>query len=118
MGQIIAGLASSHAYTWLAPDQWDARRETTRKRYASRYGVEPPEPPQLAAETLEGDQLRYARIRDGLFLLRAKFEELSPDALVLIGDDQDENFREGNLPQLAIYSGEELTLGGRGHAEQ
>src|SRR5581483_9247135 len=85
-------------------------------RYAARYGVAPPELPQLKAETLETNQARYARIDDGLSLLRAKFAELNPDTLVLIGDDQDENYREDNLPQFAIYTGEELALGGRGGA--
>jgi aromatic ring-opening dioxygenase catalytic subunit (LigB family) len=57
---------------------------------------------------LEANQVRYGRIRDGLERLRTRIEELRPDALVLIGDDQDENFGVENLPQFAIYTGDEV----------
>jgi len=33
---------------------------------------------------------------------------IKPDALILIGDDQNENFKEDNLPQIAIYLGEQF----------
>lgn len=113
MARVIAGFASSHAFTFLDPSIWDERRQVTRGRYASRYGYTPPEQPGVAEETLETNEARYSQIRDGLSLLRTRLQELKPDTLVLIGDDQDENYRDENLPQLAIYTGEEFVLGGR-----
>jgi hypothetical protein len=114
MGRIVAAMASSHAYTFLEPEQWESRRGRTRGNYARRYGVEPPERPEVAQESLEDNQTRYRRISDGLHHLRERFEALQPDALVLIGDDQDENYREDNLPQFAIYLGDRLVAVDRG----
>src|SRR5207249_5479344 len=93
---------------------WDTRRQFTRGNYARRYGVEPPERPEALEESLEENQARYTRIRGALDQLRAEFERLRPDAWILIGDDQDENYVEENLPQFAIYTGEEFISTGRG----
>lgn len=114
MAQIVGGFASSHAYAFLDPDQWDRRREMTRANYARRYGVTPADRPEVATETLGDNRVRYARIRGGLEHIRAEFERLKPDAWVLIGDDQDENYLEDNLPQFAIYIGDQLVSRYRG----
>jgi aromatic ring-opening dioxygenase LigB subunit len=113
MGKIIAAMASSHAYTFLEPKVWDKRREHTRSNYKRRFGVEPPDQPQVAEETLEANEARYQNIRDGLNFLRAKIHALRPDTLLLIGDDQNENFLENNLPQFSIYLGKELIAADR-----
>jgi hypothetical protein len=117
MGQVVGGLASSHAYTFVEPAEWDERRQFTRQNYARRYGFEPPERPEVATEAPDANEHRYDRIRDGLKGLRAKLEALKPDALVLIGDDQDENYREDNLPQFAIYLGDSVVSSRRGSTE-
>src|SRR5881409_1345009 len=113
MGKLIAAMASSHAYTFLEPKEWDSRREFTRSNYKKRFGVEPPDQPQVAEETLEGNETRYKRIRDGLKFLRDKVLSLRPDVLIVIGDDQNENFLENNLPQFAIYLGKEFVAADR-----
>lgn len=113
MGKIIAAMASSHAFTFLEPQAWDKRREHTRGSYKKRYGVEAPEQPQVAEETLERNEARYKRIRGGLAFLREKIVALRPDVLVIIGDDQNENYLENNLPQFAIYLGKELIAADR-----
>jgi hypothetical protein len=81
MGKIIAAMASSHAYTFLEPKIWDERRAHTRANYKRRYGVEAPDQPQVAEETLESNEARYQRIRDGLVFLRSKILSLRPDVL-------------------------------------
>jgi hypothetical protein len=101
-------MASSHAYTFVEPERWEARRELTRQRYLKRHGVPPPIQPQIEDETLEGNQERYQHIRAGLQHLKRTLDVLRPDVLLLIGDDQSENYREDNLPQLAIYLGEHM----------
>src|SRR6266545_3808588 len=95
MGRIVAGLASSHAYIFVSPDRWDERRTNTRGNYARRYGVEPPDRPEAAAETLEENQRRYENLRQGLFRLRSAFAELQPDSWVLIGDELITGGRDG-----------------------
>ncbi len=108
MAKIIAGLASSHAYALAEPGEWDWMRERSRKRYRDRYGAEPPVHPKVAEENLENRELRYKRVREASSFLQEMLKRKKPDALILIGDDQDENFKEDNMPQVAIYVGEEV----------
>jgi hypothetical protein len=108
MAKLVAGMASSHAYTFVEPDNWEKRRELTRQRYFKRYGRYPDVRPEIERETLEGNRERYANIRGGLERLKLAFDALRPDTLVLIADDQDENYRVDNLPQIAVYLGERM----------
>jgi aromatic ring-opening dioxygenase catalytic subunit (LigB family) len=108
MGRIVAGFASSHANTLVEPSRWDERREHNRLGYKKRYGVEPPIHPNVAAESIEVREKRYQPIRDGLVFLRDRLRNTKPDAFILIGDDQNENYREDNLPQIAIYLGDHV----------
>ena len=61
MVQIAAGMASSHAYTFIDPHRWEERREVTRERYKRRYGEYPAIQPQIEGETLDTNLVRYAR---------------------------------------------------------
>jgi aromatic ring-opening dioxygenase catalytic subunit (LigB family) len=108
MGRIVSGFASSHANTLVEPSRWDERREHNRLGYKKRYGVEPPIHPKIAEESLEIREKRYEPIRDGINFLRDRLCDKKPDAFILIGDDQNENYREDNLPQIAIYVGDRL----------
>ncbi len=118
MASIVAGMASSHAFTLVDPDSWDRRRERNRGGYRHRYGVDPPVLPavteKLALETPDARQERYRRIRAGLDSLREAARRKRLDAIVVIGADQDENFTEANLPQIAIYQGGEFHTTERG----
>src|SRR5262245_59313606 len=100
MAVLTTGMASSHAFALLEPDAWDAGRERNRKMFERRYGVLPPLQPGVATET-ENDaetRRRYGRIRDALTALRTRLAEEQPDALVVVADDQNENFTDTNLP--------------------
>ena len=108
MGQLIAAMASSHAFTFLEPNTWDKRREQARESYKRRYSTAPADRPEVAAETLDANETRYQRIRDGLNLLRERVQALNPNLLIVLGDDQNENFLETNLPQFSIYLGKQL----------
>ena len=113
MGSLISGMASSHAFALADPSQWDSGRLRNREMYARRYGALPPEQPQVAEETDDDLRARYARIRDSFDFIQGKLEETRPDALIIIGDDQNENFTEDNLPQIAIFLGDDFLAGGR-----
>ncbi len=116
MGRIVAGLASSHALALLEPDEWETRRGMTRANYQRRYSEVPPERPEIEGETLDSNRERHKRLHGALSHLRQRLAELRPDTLVLIGDDQDENFRPDNLPQFAIYTGDSVAVADReGH---
>jgi aromatic ring-opening dioxygenase catalytic subunit (LigB family) len=109
MASICGYMASSHAFAFMQPDEWDAFRVRIAGRFAERYGVEASVQPGVATETPEGNRERFKAVAAGFDLLRSRIRELRPDALVVIGDDQNENFTVENLPQLAIYTGGEMT---------
>ncbi|WP_300009880.1 hypothetical protein [Pseudonocardia sp.] len=110
MGTIVAGLASSHAFAFMEPGQWDEFREHNRRMLEQRSGVLPPVQDAVHDEDLAANRARYARIRGGLDRLRDVLAQLRPDALIVIGDDQDENFTTANVPQIAVHVGAEFEL--------
>lgn len=116
MAKLVAGMASSHAFTLLDAEKWDEYRERNRAGYKRRYGVEPPVHPKIAEESLEENRRRHQHVSSGLDFLRQKLKEKKPDALILVGDDQSENFKEDNLPQVALYVGEEFLATERGQS--
>jgi aromatic ring-opening dioxygenase LigB subunit len=114
MAKIIAGLASSHAFALIDPADWDARRERNVLGYKQRYGVAPPEHPKIAEENDEIRMRKHRNVRNGLDFLRDATQTSKPDTIILVGDDQNENFVENNLPQIAIYLGERVVTTDRG----
>jgi Catalytic LigB subunit of aromatic ring-opening dioxygenase len=116
MASIVAAAASSHAFALTEPEDWDRGRAANRAGYARRWGQEPPEHPQLSAETLESNRQRYDSIRRGLSRVRESIQAAAPDVVVLFGDDQHEHFTDV-VPQLAIYTGDHLKMNQRGRQE-
>ena len=108
MSRLVAGLASSHAFALQDPARWPAGVERNRQVYARLYGPLPPLNAHAAAETPELVQARYQRLHDGLQHLRQRLEASGAEALILVGDDQNENFTEANLPQIAVYRGDQF----------
>jgi aromatic ring-opening dioxygenase catalytic subunit (LigB family) len=106
LAQVVGAFGTSHAYTFLEPDAWEKRREFSHGNYQRRFGTRVPDRPEIAGETLADNHRRYAAIRDGHARMRERVAALRPDVVVLIGDDQDENYTEENLPQFSIYLGE------------
>lgn len=106
-------MASSHAFALRDPGDWDADRLRNRQMYERRYGVLPPQQPQVEEESDEDIRTRHARIKEGLAFIREKLAQTKPDALIFIGDDQNENFTPANLPQIAIYIGDDFIAGTR-----
>jgi hypothetical protein len=112
MARVVAAFGSSHASTYLDPARWEEFRQRVRGSYERRYATVPPERPEVERETVESNQQRYARIRQELDRVRGRLRALRPDALVLIGDDQNENYLD-DLPQFAIYTGDHLIANDR-----
>lgn len=113
MGRIVAAFGTSHAFTFMEPDQWDAFRAKNRESFKRRRNVEPPEQPAVSTETLTSNVQRYERMRQEHAKIRALLERTQADALVVIGDDQHEIFSAANIPQIGIYVGGEFQLSQR-----
>jgi hypothetical protein len=111
VGEIVAAMLSSHAYAFVEPAHWDERRANrTRRNYAAKYGSVPPERPEIAHETTAGNERRYATIRAGFEHLRRRLTELDADTVVLIGNDQNENFTPQAYPQFAVFAGDAFEI--------
>ena len=96
---IVLGLASSHAPSmFVAPDKWPTVHAALVR--------DVPQPTQLARETPEVIEGYVRRIRHGFAALRAQVEAVHPDAVIIIGDDQNEIFSKALIPSFAIYLGE------------
>ncbi|NMH97351.1 hypothetical protein [Pseudonocardia acidicola] len=99
---LVLGLATSHAPTMLVPvEQWSLLYEMLVD------GV--PQPPSAAAETPATNAAAKQRIDDGLARLRQVLADARPDALVIIGDDQDEVFGPAFNPTLAVLCADEVS---------
>ena len=97
---IVLGLASSHAPSmFVAADHWP-----TVHRGLAR---EVPQPAELAQETPDVIEDHVRRVQRGFATLRAQLEAAKPDAMIIIGDDQNELFSGALIPSFAIFVGEE-----------
>lgn len=92
------GLASSHAPTvWRPVDKWPQIYA-----FLAQGAPEPPDSPEML-------QQQYQRIQTSLRTLREQLEAYRPDALIIVGDDQNEVFSKAFIPGMAIYVGEEIS---------
>ena len=108
MGEIL-GLGCSHAPMILnPPEQWP---EIRRRIYG---GVPNYQPPAKMTEELGGDnglshdKVNQQRIVDAFAVLKDKLQAWNPDLVIVVGDDQAENFRRDNLPTFCLYTGDQV----------
>ena len=59
--------------------------------------------PLAPGESLEVKRAKLRRCLEAIEILRRKLDEWSPDAFILVGDDQRENILEDNTPPFVIY---------------
>jgi len=102
----ILGLGCSHGPIILTPPEaWAKGRE----RIFSRVPNYQP-PPQLLAELGEDngrsrDRQDQQRVVESFRVLHDRLHAWNPDVLLIIGDDQSENFLADNLPPFCMYTG-------------
>jgi len=104
---IVGAFATSHAYTFQEPETWDARRVRSKSNVAKKTGRRAEDTAEASAETLDDNRRRYEPIRDAHGKIRERLAASNADAVLLIGDDQAENFTADNMPQLLVYTGED-----------
>jgi hypothetical protein len=97
---VVLGLASSHAPSMFCPpEQWPAVHRA--------LALDVPQPPELLRETPEVIDGYVKRIHAAFRTLRAELEAARPDALIIVGDDQDEVFSKATIPPFAMFLGDE-----------
>ncbi|HET8997726.1 MAG TPA: hypothetical protein VFN42_13745, partial [Acetobacteraceae bacterium] len=119
MAKIVLGLATSHGpLLTTPPEQWDERAKADRANTQLwfRGAVHSFDALQAmrAGEGLEDKtspeerRARSIRCRQALDRLATLFEQARPDAVVIVGNDQQEVFGFGNMPAFAVYRGESV----------
>lgn len=112
MGEIF-GIGASHIpYLMSAPENIVRLREMICSMVERLEGWPFQDPPealaQLGENPLEVGQEHHRLHWQAFAQLRAYIDKVSPDAILLIGDDQAQCFQANNLPPYAIYVGEQV----------
>ncbi|MCU1376102.1 MAG: extradiol ring-cleavage dioxygenase [Actinomycetia bacterium] len=126
MAGIVLGVGTSHSpLLTLEAGDWAAwaERDHTSRLLFDEHGINVTYDERLAQagdafRPLVGlEQFVEARARScvALDLLAARIADAALDALVIVGDDQDEYLREDNLPALVVYWGDTI-YNGSAHA--
>lgn len=96
---VILGLASSHAPSmFVAAEHWPVVHRG--------LAGDVPQPPEFAQETPEVLEDQARRVGQGFAALRDKLEAVKPDAVFIIGDDQNEVFSTALIPSFAMFVGD------------
>jgi aromatic ring-opening dioxygenase catalytic subunit (LigB family) len=119
MADIVLGIGSSHGpLLSTPPEQWDLRAKADRENKhhwfrGASYDYESllkARAPGFAGEvTVETRRERFAKCRRALEALGRKFDDVSPDAVVIVGNDQREFFNPGLTPAITVYRGSQIS---------
>lgn len=100
MAKIISGIAMSHAPQLLTPaERWHELPARAKGPFNPKADIEKDLLPEAKAANKQ-------RCNDAIADLKRRLAEWSPDAIVLIGDDQHENLLDDNMPPFVIYTGD------------
>ncbi len=108
MGELL-GLGCTHAPMILNPaEQWP---EIRRRIYGGVPNYQAP--PKMVEELADDngasrDKVNQQKIVDAFAVLRQKLVDWNPDLVIVVGDDQVENFKRENLPTFCLYTGDEV----------
>ncbi len=118
MAEIVLGLGSSHApQLRLTPDQWWRRVEADKRNPELWYRGKTYTFPELVEERGGGAefrrelsdekwQTRFNACQQAISRLASTLDEIAPDVVVILGDDQHECFLDDNMPAISIYWGD------------
>ena len=100
MAEIVGCFATSHApQVMIDPDRW---------HLINRPRVTEPLAPELRDLDMATKWQRWKQARAAIDEIREHLDELKPDALVVVGDDQHENMVDDNMPPFTIFIGDDV----------
>lgn len=117
MADVVLGVAASHAPQGATPPElWERIGEMDRyqrplydsdgRLWTYEELLDRADRAILSQLSLEVRQKRYAACQQAIERLADVIEAVSPDAVLIIGDDQDEIFHPQLMPAITIYWGE------------
>ncbi len=119
MADIVLGIGTSHSpMLTLAPEHWDIRTDADRAEQNHPYRGKTynfdelleimPRDKLAKLNAVEERRARFERSDKCLDLLAQTLEEVNPDVLVIIGDDQHEWFLDDVQPAFTLFYGDEV----------
>jgi Catalytic LigB subunit of aromatic ring-opening dioxygenase len=129
MAQLAAAFGSSHSVMLAAELQdWlrGFRESDLRMKFYDREGKPRSyqdvlaQAPSNIAELVGDDAItaRYHQVQDAMKRMRQEIAEANLDALVIVGDDQHELFKDQHMPSIGIYYGESIRNAARASAKR
>jgi 3-O-methylgallate 3,4-dioxygenase len=129
MAQLAAAFGSSHSVMLAAELQdWlrGFRESDLRMKFYDREGKPRSyqdvlaQAPSNIAELVSDDAItaRYHQVQDAMKRMRQEIAEANLDALVIVGDDQHELFKDQHMPSIGIYYGESIRNAARANAKR
>jgi 3-O-methylgallate 3,4-dioxygenase len=113
VAKIVLGVASSHSpQVSLPSDKWNLLREKDERDGRLNYkGLLASAKPGIENE-LTRDKCfdRFVAIQKGIEVLEGVLRCSRPDVIVILGDDQHEQFHDDNMPTFAIFHGQTFTI--------
>jgi hypothetical protein len=125
MARLVAAFGSSHSPMLAArAEDWNGGflgRDRSRAHVdldgnACNYDALLAGAPSDALQRIEPDRLaqRHAEVQASIARLAADIAAAKLDALIVVGDDQEELFDQTNMPAIGIYYGETIRNAGQG----
>lgn len=97
MAKVVGVFNTAHSpFCYMPPERWNEVRANRSLRE------------DVPLDDLEENKRKSQRIQNAFGALRAKLNEVKPDAIVVFGDDQLECFDFNNYPAFAVHVGEEF----------
>lgn len=97
MAKLVGVFNMSHTpFCYIPGELWNERRAGRNIRE------------DVSWDSLEGNIAKFQRIQKGFATLKERLAAVSPDAVIVFGDDQAECFDFNNHPTFAVYVGEEF----------
>jgi 3-O-methylgallate 3,4-dioxygenase len=129
MAQLAAAFGSSHSVMLAAELQdWlrGFRESDLRMKFYDREGKPRSyqdvlaQAPSNIAELVADDAItaRYHQVQDAMKRMRQEIAAANLDALVIVGDDQHELFKDQHMPSIGIYYGESIRNAARANAKR
>lgn len=101
MAELVGCMAMSHGpQLMMAPHRWHLLAAKDRREHGAEGAGEGGDPEEVRWS-------KWRRCMEAIDGLRAKLQEWSPDALILVGDDQHENLLDDAMPPFTVYVGAE-----------
>ena len=113
MAEVVLGVGVSHSPQMTVPwDKWELllKKDENDERLGYPALLEKADPGLVSQVKPDVWKEKYEATQAGIRKLGKMLQQADLDAIVIFGDDQHEQFDDGNMPAMAIFHGENFSL--------